>query len=217
MNYKDLYNYLRLHKDSPKKGSTAHWYPAFQTGFWYYWKENEGRELILCIPQTARCPDDTQSLFGEIIDWAWNLLYIPIVGIHGGFLLQALRMWREAKQLVTRYRPSTITIVGFSQGAAVGSILTMLFTTAGLPVRGITYAGPRVFGWLWWFVLKAMRVNIHRVVYGGDVVPRMPPFVFGFAHAGRRVAVERTLLPRFGDHQPTRYLKALDSATEKDY
>lgn len=215
MNNTELHNYLTLYLEDSE--GEAVWYPAFQTGFWYYWREEKERELILCIPQTTRKPDGSQSLFGELLDWAWNLLYVPILGIHGGFLLQALRIRREANALITRYRPSQVTIVGFSQGAAVGSLLTMMFSLSGIPARGISFAGPRVFGWLWWPFLKAVRVGITRVVYGGDMVPRVPPFIFGFAHVGERIAMERTLKPVFNDHRPKRYLKALDNAGKKSY
>lgn len=201
---KELY-YFKLYRNSNSKDD-VYWFKVFQSGFW--WKQEEN-DLIIFFPETLKNLKEQKKFPWDLVDWLFNFLFIPIFGIHGGFLFQFLRLRKSMKTLIKSLNISKIIIVGYSQGAGVGLIASLYLAINRYDVKGYGYAGPRVFGWIWWIISKIISLNWTRIQYGGDVVTKLPPFIFGFVHLGNKIHMNKKFWPKFKDHFPSAYENAL--------
>lgn len=158
---------------------------------------SDGQALVLC-----RGTD-------ELSDWAINLWSRPArtrVGwVHKGYWTEVEATLRETflwSDLVAVARRSPLNFGGHSKGGAQAEMLFKLCLDAGLPVAGypVTFGAARA-GWL------GYRGGV-RYVYGGDPVPRLPPWL---PHpCPPTVLGRREAWPIVADHKMSAYRHALE-------
>ena len=85
-----------------------------------------------------------------------------------------------------------IEIYGFSQGAFLAILchedISFHF---GTPVETWAFEPPRGFGWILPKKLKQRLQNIHVYIIKNSIIPKLPPFIFGYRHVGKKVYLKR--------------------------
>jgi triacylglycerol lipase len=146
-----------------------------------------------------------------------------------------LQPYKESSQQIDFGIPSWVehlTIVGFSQGAAYATFAHEDFwyrrsidSPYRLPGKAdqpriktiSTYAfgGPRVFGRRAVKALAKRLAGLVRVYVSGDIVTRVPPWLFSFRHAGVPIRLgRRRLLPGVRYHFHSAYREGLRKASQ---
>jgi hypothetical protein len=114
-------------------------------------------------------------------DWGINLdvlkRYVLTRGYHRGFLNEATSALPELLTLVDNDAPVYFT--GHSLGGAVASVLRQFWTGPNLKMTPYIFASPR-------FGNRAAVTSSHAYGYVGpvDLVPHVPPKLFGFSNYG---------------------------------
>lgn len=118
----------------------------------------------------------------EMSDVLADLEFIRRRGFHQGFLEEYEKLENKitaevAKLQQMKRRPVYIT--GHSLGAAIACIFAYYYPSA---VALYTYGCPRNMSWS---ISKNLRVPHYRCVNNNDIVPKVPPVIFGFKHTGQ--------------------------------
>lgn len=150
--------------------------------------------------------DDTLYLYFqwtvEKYDWFYNLNF-PVKPYrdmndkwytHRGFL----RAWKDIEPFVKEeiMDPSVkkIMIVGYSQGAAIGTLAYeyVWFNRPDLreTLEGYGFGCPRVFWGKLTPELKERWSNFHPILNKCDIVTHVPPKCFGFKHTGEPILID---------------------------
>ena len=105
---------------------------------------------------------------------------------HRGFV----KAWKSVRDIIMprlggKYR---IKVVGYSLGGALAQLCheDIEFQYPGTITESWTYGAPRVF----WFPPETIRYRMfhhHRFTNAGDIVPHLPPALFGFRHTGLNI------------------------------
>ena len=161
-------------------------------------------------------------------DWINNLSFCvqPYGGMshpwkcHGGFL----RVFKSAREMIdqaiTEQKTSSVTVVGYSHGAAL-AVLAHEYIWFNYPelrfsLRSLAYACPRViYGELPACVRKRW-TGLLRISHRGDLVTHLPPAILGFRHVGRGIRIGKPMLSGIDAHRPESYLKALKNMAATD-
>lgn len=197
---------FREHRFYPPD-TEAFWSFVAQSGFWTK-RDHTKKHLTIYIPETMRSLEK-QKPFLSWYDWLFNFLFIPIIGIHGGFLFQFLMLKQTLKVKVRAFKPKIVTVVGYSQGGAVGLLASMYLKAKRYDVECYTYGSPRVLGWFWYALVAMTRLQVIRVVNKADIVTKVPFAIFGFKHYGVKIQLGRSFDSPVEAHKPDEYLKAL--------
>ena len=105
--------------------------------------------------------------------------------VHAGFL----HLWKEQKKefagLITE-EIGGIELHGLSQGGALAILAHewVWFNYPKLNLKTITYGSPRVISWFDYDRVKDRFAGVQRIINRGDIVPHLPPVVFGYRHVG---------------------------------
>ena len=159
---------------------------------------------------TFRGTDSIQDLLIDAKFWRRRLPR-PGLAVHRGFERALDDGWDDIVAVFSsfhrRYGASTIHLMGHSLGGALALLAAHRLTShpaLGTIASVVTVGCPRV-GNANFAREIAKCAPIHRVVHSSDVVPRVPPLLFGYRHAG----AEHWLLPDGqeltmpGDARPT--------------
>ena len=117
--------------------------------------------------------------------------------------------------------PPSVTVVGHSLGSALATLYTME-NAQGDKLRTptiCTFASPRVGDDTFVAAFSALPLTSWRVVNKPDIVPTLPPEIFGFSHVGVEALFDssNTTQPTFACwHSLTTYLSLLDPAILPD-
>ena len=117
--------------------------------------------------------------------------------------------------------PASVTVVGHSLGSALATLYTMENAQGDkLKTPTIcTFASPRVGDRTFVAAFSALPLTSWRVVNKRDIVPTLPPELFGFSHVGVEALFDssNTTQPTFACwHSLTTYLSLLDPAILPD-
>jgi len=109
---------------------------------------------------------------------------LPLTGlVHGGFLRELTAVLAPVEDALLALPRRPVTITGHSQGGAIAVLCARVLDAAGWQVEDVyTFAAPRAG------VAAAVgggTVPVHRVEYGHDIVPHVPPI----ALTGRAAAL----------------------------
>ena len=132
---------------------------------------------------------------------------------HGGFLRVFKSVRGMIDQAITEQKTSSVTVVGYSHGAAL-AVLAHEYIWFNYPelrasLESLAYACPRViYGELPACVRKRWS-GLLRISHRGDLVTHLPPAIFGFHHVGKGIRIGRPMLSGIDAHRPESYLKAL--------
>jgi hypothetical protein len=142
--------------------------------------------------------------------------------VHKGFATKFLSVRDEIYSILELNNYDRLILSGFSQGGALAQMLhyDIVRRTGKEPYATYTFASPRVMSTSITgktkYVNDYFSCNLRRFVLGNDGVTRMPPIWMGFRHIGTKVQIGKKprffqkILPRFRDHNPKKYRKALD-------
>lgn len=111
---------------------------------------------------------------------------------HRGFLKRWKAVQNDVIEVVKENGGLPIIVSGFSQGAAIAVLCyeDIKFQLPGREVRCKVFGCPRVAGWCMGQTVVNRFKDVERVEVDRDIVPKIPPFIFGFRHVGSRVKVE---------------------------
>lgn len=138
---------------------------------------------------------------GVHIDWKQNFNFIakPYSRMsttwfaHRGFVKKWRIIEKEILNLIKKVNPKNIHITGFSQGAAVATLahesVWFNFPERRDNLKTTTFASPRVV-WFWNCNKVEHRwANVTQVKNKWDIVPSLPPLLFGYRHIGGKTIV----------------------------
>jgi hypothetical protein len=154
---------------------------TFQTGNiqgTYSW-EGSTLKIHLLGSGSMRSPDGRK-------DWLTNLFYVPVAGVHSGYLFAAYRVAVKLSEQIDL--ATKVVITGHSLGGAVAEVLA-----AGVKhkrAEAHNYGGPRPWRrriTAWW---ATSRADITWYSRGWDIVPWIPPW---YHHAGKHVHLGKGL------------------------
>ncbi len=109
------------------------------------------------------------------------------VRVHKGFSNEYSRFRDQIIPKIKKHKKKRIFVVGFSLGAGLAQLcaLDIKLNTKAKKVYLYPHASPRVGEKDFRALLEAKMGRIDRVILDGDPVPRLPPKVLAFKHAGR--------------------------------
>ena len=111
--------------------------------------------------------------------------------VHRGFKAALDEVWDDIREAVSALGDRRLWVAGHSLGGALTILAAARFADAGVPLAGVYALGqPRVgnrpFSRQ---VNKRLAGKVYRVVNYIDIVPRVPPLLFGFRHEQIRVYI----------------------------
>lgn len=128
--------------------------------------------------------------------------------------------------LLQRLGVRTVLVTGHSLGAALASLfmLDLAASLPGLSARAITFASPRVGDSGWGSAYDrtfGLRDRTSRILNYWDLVPSLPPAIFGYVHVGTPFLVsfyvESTILPNYlSRHSLTNHQTVLGHAVYRE-
>jgi len=126
---------------------------------------------------------------------------------HAGFVEAADYLRAEVRKALAGIDQPSIVLSGHSLGAAVATLAGYLLAHDGYHATVTAFGSPRVF---WGRAWSHPRLYVMRVIYGRDLVARVPPWWMGYRHVGSVQHIDRTapvsdLAPALDDHYPQHY------------
>lgn len=211
MNNAEIWNLVRLAKYSPKVKNEI-----TQTGM--YWEVIDDK-LYLAFRETQ---DSFGKFFSKenlktILDWLYNFFACKTKGIHTGFLVKTLSIYKEVRRVIEKEKYSKICFVGFSQGGAIANIMYDFLSKRKIiktDSESIVFGSPRPFTWLYKIHPSTIK-NTVRIINGSDIVTRVPPFLMRFKHVPCQIVYlnEKPFftkwIPSFKDHSAAAYRNSL--------
>jgi len=152
-----------------------------------------------------RTEDDVISFEGtkSVLDWIHNFMFGARPGkaykdmkvnwyAHRGFKLKFKSIESQLKEYLDSYVSDHLYVTGHSQGAAIATLFHewVKFNYPKLKVTTVVFASPRVISLLNFKRVKERWADVINVTHWKDVVPKLPPFIFGFGHVGKRFRVD---------------------------
>lgn len=175
------------------------------------------------------------GLTSSIVDWIQNLRVLPVpfglteeqlggkcpginnLGglVHKGFLeeLRAVQARVVAELMRHEGKTKPLFVTGHSQGGAEATLATRAFLAGGFPVLATyTFAAPRTGDRAFVDSIPGC-LPFHRIEFGNDVVPHIPPRRLGwlFRNGGGRLAKWRGI-PEQGRQLLARMIDLMDQA-----
>lgn len=158
----------------------------------------------------------SRALQQDSVDLSYNsriglkpVPFLPGTGIkaHRGFIEKYMSIRDRLLRELVESSPKEIILVGHSAGGAMASLafIDIKHLYPDTPVNAITFGMVRVFnakGARWY---RPYRENFIRVVNGRDIIPNLPPALFGYRHIGRLVRIGNQPVWRIfskKDHHP---------------
>jgi triacylglycerol lipase len=130
--------------------------------------------------------------------------------VHRGFL----KLWKSARDqimgTIAAMAGSEITILGYSQGAALATLAheDVGFQYPSMYCTTMAFASPRVL-WAPPSSIRARFVGLTRYTVRGDIVTEVPPAFMGYSHIGADVKLGPPAFPWWTHHMPSEYERSL--------
>ena len=148
----------------------------------------------------------------ETTDWLTNIKFVlKSDDCHRGFKTNS---YRSLSKLVCDYealdKKRKLVIAGHSLGGATATLIADLILPNNPNIALVTAGSPRPGG----RKLRERLKNVEhlRFVYGDDIVPETPPWIFGYVHTHQPIQLEDADDTRFdgvADHNMGSYVKAV--------
>lgn len=138
----------------------------------------------------------------------------PRIRVHGGWLAAYKPVVREIiHAAVAASGARRVVVVGYSMGGALAilSAVDIQYNFPGVSVQCATFGAPRVGNRAFRRSYNRRLPDTVRVVNGGDIVTKLPPWAFGFYHVGNleHVGDRRGWRLSVRDHLPAEYVAGL--------
>lgn len=158
---------------------------------------NDTTVWVAFRPSENSKSDATIGFLKAFFDWVltnFNIAKIRIPGensavkAHRGFWNAAAVAYPTLKRMVNDHRKGgkKLWITGFSLGGALAAITGYRLVKDGIPVDGVvSFGAPRTGNSKFCKRLNQTLPLYHRWIYDRDLVTMIPPFLFGFRHAGK--------------------------------
>jgi triacylglycerol lipase len=126
----------------------------------------------------------------SIKDWITDFtLSLRLNTLHEGFRAAVMAVQSKIERAIRKRSASEqpLFFTGHSMGGALANISAMLALKAGLPATAVyTFGGPRTGGQEFVEDYEPLADRTFRLAHGNDIVPAVPPSLFGnFHHVGR--------------------------------
>ena len=129
------------------------------------------------------------------MDWKQNLSFwirpykrMPVTWFaHSGFVTKWRSVEEEVLQLVTKFPDLPVKVYGFSQGGAVATLAheAIRFHFPNKLILTLTWGAPRsVWFWNYWKIKDRFK-GVFNKQKRQDIVPKLPPWWFGYLHVNR--------------------------------
>lgn len=131
---------------------------------------------------------DPLSLDDWVLDFS---VHNTAAGIHEGFARGVAAVWDAIGAALRKAPPASgIYVTGHSLGGALAVVLAeRLLREQAVPAERLlgvyTFGMPRAGNSEFAGAYEALRIPTFRLVHGEDIVPHVPPFLFGARHVGR--------------------------------
>ncbi len=111
--------------------------------------------------------------------------------VHRGFKDALDQVWGDVDKAVSDLGDRRLWIAGHSLGGALAVLAAARLAEAKVPIAGVYALGqPRVGGGSFNRILnQELAGKVYRIVNFIDIVPRVPPLIFGFRHEHKRVYI----------------------------
>lgn len=158
---------------------------------------NDTTVWVAFRPSEDAKSDATIGILKAFFDWVltnFNIGKIRIPGensavkVHRGFWNAAAVAYPTLKRMVNEQMKGgkKLWITGFSLGGALAAITGYRLVKSGIPVSGVvSFGAPRTGNSRFCKRLNQSLPLYHRWIYDRDLVTMVPPFLFGFRHAGK--------------------------------
>tara|TARA_B100000902_G_scaffold218630_1_gene207771 strand:- start:1161 stop:1976 length:816 start_codon:yes stop_codon:yes gene_type:complete len=124
--------------------------------------------------------------------------------VHSGFWEEANKVYPGILKAVKagRKNKEKVYVCGHSLGGAMAVLVAEMLCHDKIPVEELkTFGQPRVGTRAFRRHLEGCKIgSYHRYVNNNDIVPRVPPMLFGFVHGGKLMYINR-----FGNIRPATY------------
>ncbi len=166
------------------------------TGFENTETDTEYRLDIDHKAQTIKLSFQGSSRFirdGKItIDWRQNFDFLKkpykhmkhIFFVHRGIHNKYQSVRDDIYNKIKDLKDYDMYIFGFSQGGGLDYCAHEDYWYKGFDPITYAFASPRIFGWWNCRILKERFKKFHIVINVNDIVPKLPPVLFGFRHYG---------------------------------
>jgi hypothetical protein len=179
----------------------------------YVYQPDVGGRCVLAFPPTKGIEDWIRNVQVSKVSFDSRGRSIWKTRIHSGWF----NAWESIRHEVVRAIWPSAGLVSHVTGYSLGAALALIAAWdlgRGMSFSVTTFAGPRTGNRGFISEVQSL-VSVHRVVYGNDLVARIPPWFFGYRHAGTKVRIGDRVWTPWGDpmdHLPERYREALDAS-----
>ena len=177
---------------------------------------------------------DSEALFiffeksDGLCDWINNLSFCAQAygnslhpwKCHGGFLRVFKSVRAMIDHAITEQKTSSVTVVGYSHGAAL-AVLAHEYIWFNYPelrgsLKSIAYGCPRVIYGIPPSCVRNRWSRLLRVSHRGDLITHLPPAIFGFHHVGKLIRIGKPMLSGIDAQRPESYLTSLKRVSLTD-
>jgi triacylglycerol lipase len=110
--------------------------------------------------------------------------------VHTGFRAHARKILPDIQSYIAQHPGRAIYLTGHSLGGAMALYIAQELEWAGYDgIQLFTYGAPRLGNRS--YVKNIKNIQHHRYVNSNDLVPRLPPAIFGYRHHGTRHYINR--------------------------
>ena len=143
-------------------------------------------------------------------DYIFYLMFIPWLFqghlIHLGVQLGMRKAWREYIAPAVDFNKKTY-VVGHSLGGARAGLFTATYGKQFEDLECVTFASLRFEHILTKFMYYNLAITRYEV--RGDIVPHLPPWLFGYCHHGEKIKIGPKKFIDFSAHPEGNYRKEL--------
>ncbi|MEZ6061573.1 MAG: lipase family protein [Planctomycetaceae bacterium] len=151
-----------------------------------YRLESDTDAVIVC---RGTEPDETNDMKADID--AAKVAAETVGHVHRGFRREVDDLWPMIEKSIKANKTKTVWFCGHSLGGAMATICAgrcYVSEISSMPESLFTYGSPRVGTKRY---INHCNIKHIRWVNNNDIVPRLPPAMFGFRHAGREMYLDR--------------------------
>ena len=112
--------------------------------------------------------------------------------IHCGVKIKWKGIENQVKEYLDNYKGKELYLTGHSQGGALALLCHefIKFNYPNIKVNTITFGAPRIVFWINLKKIKNRWCDVINYQKTSDMVPRLPPVIFGYRHVGTKVKLK---------------------------
>jgi len=177
----------------------------------------KGKEIVITFEGT----DSVRDL-PFILNFSKDLVCVEghngsNVKIHRGFLKAYMSIHDDIMEVLKRHKFDSIHCCGHSSGGALSEISVLFLKNITDSISVHTFASPRVGNHEASKLIFETCKDFKRFVIKGDLVPHLPPWLFGFRHFSEQITLDKVsskiidsyLYTAVNNHKILNYIKSI--------